>query len=169
MFTMSKNRVAAFLLIFNCAFSGASMAGNNSGSKAAASKFVGTYYSESVVMLSLHADGTVEHISSEMFETANTTRLTPALGVWRQMSDNAIRITFVRFQTQPDSHDFGLTARYSYTAVFDESVQGKSPGYSADTIRVEWWLPGGNPVTDDPLVDIEVPCINCRGHRLETN
>ena len=94
MHTHQKALIAMLLLICFAAFSAISVASDHNASKAAPSKYVGTYFGRGTTsIVTFHADGTLAGTAANMFtEDPNTLTLgsksTPALGVlescWRQ-------------------------------------------------------------------------------------
>lgn len=170
MYAIQKTVMTLLLLVATAALATASMAENHNASKAAPSKFVGTFYSDGITgaMVTVHSDGTMEHIYTDMFARGNR-RVTPALGVWRQSGDNEIKVTWVRFATELFGDNFspnGLISKLSYRMVYDELVRGKFAGYSVSSVLIEQFLPGQNPVTDEPILSLEVPA-SSTGFRLE--
>ena len=66
----------------------------------------------------------------------------------------------MRFLTEAFGHNYlpnGVIAKTSFTAVFQNPVQGKSPGYTVDLLEIDIFLPGQNPTTDTPVSEINIP------------
>ena len=134
-------------------------------------KFVGTYYStaEGGATMTFHADGTMEQMRSDMFLSDDNRRRTTGRGVWRQSGDDEIRVSFIRFSTMPhgDTHDpGGLIHKNTYTVFFEELVEERYMRFSVGTGLGEYYLPGQNPVTDEPVGAGEWES-NSEGYRME--
>ena len=135
-------------------------------------KFAGTYYSiaDGGTAITFHADGTMEHMRSDMFfNDDDGRRRTTGRGVWRQSGEREIRVSFIRFSTMPhgDTHDpGGVIQKNTYTVFFDELVEGRYLSYSVATGLGEYYLPGQNPVTDEPVGAQEWES-NSKGYRME--
>jgi hypothetical protein len=134
-------------------------------------KFVGTYYStaDGGATLTFHADGTMEHMRANMFLGDDSRRRTTGRGVWRQSGESEIRVSFIRFSTMPygDTHDpGGLIHKNTYTTFFDELVEGRYLRYSVGTGLGEYFQPGQNPVTDEPVAALGWES-NSEGYRME--
>lgn len=176
MYTIWKNVAATALVVFTWAFASNSIAsGHLSGpfpdekpSSATPSMFVGTFYTDGGAMVTIHSDGTMEHIVDNMFARGDR-GVTPALGVWLQSGGNEIKVTWLRFATEEFGDNFspnGLISRVSYNMVFSDREQGKFTRYSVDEVLIEQFLPDQNPVTDEPSSSLEAPS-NSTGYRLE--
>jgi len=176
MYAIQKTVMTLLLLVATAAFATGSMANGDNASKAAPMKFVGTFYTlgEDEAITSYHSDGTMSNVASENFSDDAASifegrKATGAHGVWRVVGDNTIRVTTIRFLTETFGHNFkpdGIILKTTWEAVFDEPVQGRSPGMYVETIYAELFLPGQNPITDEPLRRIELP-FGQRAVRLE--
>jgi hypothetical protein len=174
MYAIQKTVMTLLLLVATAAFATVSVADGGSASKAAPMKFVGTYYGLSGSVVSFHSDGTMSSVGAAMFSDNPTTvyggrKVTPHQGVWRVVGDNTIRQTNMFFLTEAFGHNYepdGVIVKQTWEAVFDKSVQGRSPGYHIDAVTTEIFLPDQNPITDEPLQVIETP-FDGRGLRLE--
>ena len=130
MSTQQNAVLALELMVCACVFATTAIAGEGSSSKATPSKYVGTYYTDAGAMLTIHSDGTLAHIVANMF-SRDERRVTPALGVWRQIGKNEIKVTWVRFHTEQFGDNYspnGLIQKLSYRMEFDKPVQGRSEG-----------------------------------------
>lgn len=173
MYAIQKTLITITLLVFAAAFATVSMAGGGNASKAAPMKFVGTYYGLSGSIVSFHSDGTVSSVGANMFTDDPASvyggrKVTPHQGVWRVVGHNTIRQTNLFFLSGAFTHNFkpdGVIVKQTWEAVFDKSVQGRSPGYHIDTVKTEIFLPDQNPITDEPLQVLETP-FDGRGLRL---
>jgi hypothetical protein len=165
MYSIQKALTTLMLLVFTAAFAAGSMADNRNASKAAPMKFVGTYYSLGGGLSTFHADGTMSAVTSLMFSedpdnSFQGRKATPSRGAWRVVGPNAIRVTAIRFLTEAFGHNYlpdGVIVKSIWEAVFDEPVQGRSPGFHVDTITSEIYLPDQNPLTDEPVLVLEFP------------
>jgi hypothetical protein len=174
MYSIQKALITLMLLVFTAAFATGSMADDPNDSAAAPMKFVGTYYSLAGAVTTVHSDGTLSNVHSNMFSDSPDTafggrKITGAKGVWRVVGPNTIRQTYLRFATEAFGHNYqpdGVILKVSWEAVFDKPVQGRSPGYHIDTITTEVFFPVQNPITDDPVLVIETP-FDKRAIRLE--
>ena len=160
---------ALVLLAATAVYSIASAADSEFGSKAAPSKFVGTFFGVTTnVMISFHSDGTLVSVDPTMFNFLGNSSSTPALGVWRHVGDNSVRITYVFFSTEPFGDDYlpnGLIYRVTLLAEFGDPVAGKSPGYTTSETEIALFSAGQNPTTDAPF--LVVPFADGSGTRLE--
>ena len=181
MFTNRKTFITVVLLAFIASFATARMANADNYFEfnrsfltkfpESSMKFVGTYYSTTGGggVLTFHADGTMEHMTSNMFAHDNGRRSTTGRGVWLQSGWSEIRVSFIRFTTMPhgETHNpGGLVEKHTYSIVFHELVDGRYMRYSVGTGLGEYFLPGQNPVTDDPVLMQEWES-NSEGYRLE--
>ena len=165
MYSIQKALITLMLLVFTAAFAAGSVADNHNASKAAPMKFVGTYYSLGGSLATFHADGTMSAVTSLMFsdDPANSfqgRKATPSRGAWQVVANNTIRVTGIRFLTEPFGHNYlpnGVIVKSTWEAVFDEPVQGRSPAYHVGIITSKIFLPGQNPVTDEPVLVLEFP------------
>jgi hypothetical protein len=159
---------AIVLLAASAAFSIASTANDEFRSEAAPNKFVGTFFGTTQnVMISFLSDGTVVVVDSSMFNFASQSRSTPALGVWRKVDSNSIRLTYVFFTTEVFGDNYlpnGLVIRVTLLATFDDPVAGKSPGYTTSETQIAVFSAGQNPTTEAPF--LVVPLADGSGTRL---
>jgi hypothetical protein len=175
MYSIQKTVMTLVLLVATAAFATVSMAGGGNASKAAPMKFVGAYYSLAGDLVTFHSDGTMSAVASVMFsDDPNTNfqgrKVTPSRGAWRVVGPNTIRVTGIRFSTEPFGHNYqpdGVIVKSTWEAVFDKPVQGRSPAYHVDTITSEVFLPGQNPVTDEPLLVLEFQASSEGAIRIE--
>ena len=135
-------------------------------------KILGTFYGERSRVITYHSDGTMTLVSADMFSddpelvTAGR-RSTPFLGVWRKVGENKIQVTSLSFVTEAFGHNYhpdGFILKTVWVAVFDEPVNGVSPGYMAVNTVAEVFLPDQNPTSDDPISVL--PVAETRAHRL---
>jgi hypothetical protein len=172
MLSNGKTLIAIVLLAFTANLALAPTAMGDNSSRAAPAKFVGTFYGENDRIITYHSDGTVSLVDSQMFSddvtnTAGGRKTTPFLGVWKKVGDNMIQVTTLSFATEPTGHNYlpgGLTFKTKWRAIFDEAVNGVSPGYLAVDIVAEVFLPGQNPISDEPFA--VVPVQDARSYRL---
>jgi hypothetical protein len=166
MYSIQKALITLMLLVFTAAFAAGSMADYHNNSKAAPMKFVGAYYSLAGDLTTFHSDGTMSAVTSVMFsdDPINNSfqgrKVTPSRGAWRVVGPNTIRVTGIRFLTEAFGHNYqpdGVIVKSTWEAVFDKPVRGKSPAYHVDTITSEIFLPGQNPITDEPVLVLEFP------------
>jgi hypothetical protein len=165
MYSIQKALITLMLLVFTAAFAAGSMADNGNASKAAPMKFVGTYYSLGGGLSTFHADGTMSSVTSLMFSddpenSFQGRKATPSRGAWEVVADNTIRVTGIRFLTEPFGHNYlpnGVIVKSTWEAVFDEPVQGRSPAYHVDIITSKIFLSDQNPLTDEPVLVLEFP------------
>ena len=170
MYTMQKTLITLVLLVFTAAFATAPMADNSS--RAAPSKFVGTFYGEAGRVTTIHSDGTVSLVFSDMFNGAPDTgladrRTTPLLGVWRKVDANKIQVTTLSFTTELFGDNYnpdGFILQAKWLSIYDDPVQGVSPSYNSVNVVAEVFFPDQNPITDDPIAVLAQP--DARAHRL---
>jgi hypothetical protein len=154
---------AIVLLAATAAFPIASAADDEGHSEAASNKFVGTFFGTTQnAMLSFHSDRTVnvEYANMYNFTGDSQSRSTPGLGVWRKVDSNSIRITYVFFLTEAFGDNYlpnGVILRVTLLALFDDPVNGKSPGYTTSETEVAVFSAGQNPTTDAPFLVVEFP------------
>jgi hypothetical protein len=100
-------------------------------------------------------------------ETAGR-RSTPALGVWKKVGKNTIQATTLSFATEIAGHDYdpdGFIIKSTWLAIYDDKVNGVSPGYNVvGDILVEIFSPSQNPTSDEPIVVITL--LSGRADRL---
>jgi hypothetical protein len=165
MYAIQKTVMTLLLLVATAAFATGSMADGHNASKAAPMKFVGTYFGLYGATITFNADGTMSAVEAGMFSDDPATsfqgrKLVPSKGVWRAVGDNTIRVTAIRFTTEPFGHNYepgGLIMKSTWEAVFDKPVQGRCPGYTVSLVVSEFFLPGQNPLADVPLLTVETP------------
>lgn len=166
-----KTFTALMLLAITTAFSTISIADGNS-SRAAPSKFVGTFYGGKGKTITHHADGTMSLVDANMFSddpvlATGGRRSTPFQGVWRKVGKNSIQVTSLSFVTEIAGHRYlpdGFIVKVSWLATFDDPVKGISPGYTSTNVVSEIFYPTQNPITDDPILIVDQP--DGRGYRL---
>jgi hypothetical protein len=165
MYSIQKALSSLMLLVFTAAFATGSVASDPNESNAAPMKFVGTYYGPAGDLIDIDSDGTMSAVASIMFSDDPTNRFggrkaTPSRGAWQVVADNTIRVTGIRFLTEPFGHNYlpnGVIVKSTWEAVFDEPVQGRSPAYHVDIITSKIFLSDQNPLTDEPVLVMEFP------------
>jgi hypothetical protein len=141
-------------------------------SKAKYMKYVGTYYTDNGQTVTINSDGTETTVLARMFsntEPVDGSRTTIAQGVWREVGNNEIQITNIRFITLPDQSyaTGGLIQKSTFVGLFDKPVQGQSLGFTVDGFSLEYFTSDQNPITDEPIAAAALPG-SYRAYRLET-
>jgi hypothetical protein len=172
MFSNGKTLIVIVLLSFTATLAIAPTAMGDNSSRAAPAKFVGTFYGDNDRIITYHSDGTLSLVSANMFsddpaaETAGR-KLTPFLGVWKKVGENTIQVSSLSFTTELFGHNFnpnGFIFKTKWLAIYDDAVNGVSPGYTAVNIVVELFLPGQNPIIEAPIQIVPIP--DSRAQRL---